>query len=57
MERSKWIARGRINHKLILCTDDELHPESMVGPGGWNAKTWKTRAGAARHGIPEEVTA
>ena len=50
-----WIARGRINNKVIVCTDGEKHPETMVGPGGWSAKVWKTRTGAAKHGTPEKI--
>jgi len=43
-----YVIRGRINAKLILCTDGEFHIESLVGPGGWCAKVYKLRSNAVR---------
>jgi hypothetical protein len=49
MEKITYIVRGAINPKMILCTDGEFHVESLIGPGGWSAKVYKTEAGAKRH--------
>lgn len=32
----------------VLCTDGEWYAPRFVGPGGRNAKVWKTRSGAER---------
>lgn len=56
-----YIVRSKLNPKLILCTNGDWMPESMVGPGGYSAKVYKTEAGAKRvrdgHVIVEPVTA
>ena len=50
-----YIARGRINPKMIVITTGDSRPESMIGPGGYSAKIWKTEAGANRHGTAEKL--
>lgn len=44
-----YLVRSAKNDKLILCSDDEFHAESMVGVGGFSAKTFKTMKGAQNH--------
>ena len=43
-----YLVLGAVNPKLVLCTDGEFHALSMVGPGGYCAKLYKTEAGAKR---------
>ncbi len=43
-----FIVRSALNPALILCTNGEWLPASMVGPGGRAAKTYKTQRSAAR---------
>jgi hypothetical protein len=43
-----YIVRSLINRALILCTNGEWKPENMVGPGGFDAKVYKTKAGALK---------
>lgn len=44
-----FIIKSAKNTKLILCSDNEFHTESMVGIGGFTAKTFKTLKGAQNH--------
>lgn len=44
-----YLVRSAKNVKLILCSDDEFHPESMVGVGGFSVKTFNTLKGAQNH--------
>lgn len=39
---------SKYNPTLILCTDGEFHARGVVGPGGYSAHEFKTRAGAER---------
>jgi hypothetical protein len=50
-----FIARNKINPALILTAGGEWKPSRMVGPGGYQAKIFKTEAGAARHGLAERA--
>lgn len=43
-----FVVRGSVNSNLILCDDGEFHAATQVGPGGWNAKIYKTESGARR---------
>jgi hypothetical protein len=46
--RVGYLVLGELNPKLILCTDGDFHAPSMVGPGGYCAKVYRTEAGARR---------
>ena len=46
-----YIIRSSVNAKLILCTTGEFKPESMVGPGGYCAKAYRTLVGAQRKAV------
>lgn len=50
-----FIVRSQTNPALIFCTNGDWMTQSLVGPGGYCAKVYKTRAGAERvrggHGI------
>jgi hypothetical protein len=48
-----FIARNKTNPALILTAGGEWKPSRMVGPGGYTARTFRTRAGAAKHGTAE----
>ena len=56
-----YIIRSRHNTGLILCTNGDFMAASLVGPGGYAALTFKTKAGAekraARRGDVVEATA
>ena len=41
-----YILRSRQNPKLVLCKGGAWRPESLVGPGGYAAKVYRTRTGA-----------
>lgn len=43
-----YVVLGSVNPALILCTDGAFHAKSMVGPGGYCAKVYKTAATAKR---------
>ncbi len=43
-----YIVRSAKNNRLILCTDNQFHAESMVGVGGFSAKLYKTKKNAER---------
>lgn len=43
-----YLVLGAVNNNLVLCTDGEFHVKSVVGPGGYCAKVYKTEAGARR---------
>lgn len=50
-----FIARNKVNPALILTAGNDWKPSRMVGPGGYQARTFKTEAGAAKHGTPERL--
>lgn len=33
----------------VLCTDGEFHAKSLIGPGGWSAKIYKTETNAKKN--------
>lgn len=41
-----YIVRSGSNPAMILTTSGEFKPQSMVGPGGYCAKVYKTKHGA-----------
>lgn len=41
-----YIIRSGTNPKMILTTTGEFKPESMVGPGGYSARVYRTWSGA-----------
>lgn len=44
-----YIVRSAINPAMILCTDEQFHPEMFIGPAQrWGAKIYKTRTGAEK---------
>ena len=51
----EFIVVHKHNPQAILCTDGEFHGRSMVGPGGWCAKVYKTRAMAEKHNPYDRV--
>lgn len=49
MTRKGYIVRSSINPAMILCTDEQFHPEMFIGPAQeWSAKIYKTRKGAEK---------
>ena len=48
MKVKNLIVRSKRNPNLVLCTNGEFMPETMMGPGGYSAQTYKTHAGASR---------
>lgn len=46
MTNTRFLVRSLLNPSMIFCTDGEFHCESIVGPGGFCAKLYKTRRGA-----------
>lgn len=47
-EHTMFYIESKYNPTLILCTDGEFHARGVVGPGGYSAHEFKTRAGAER---------
>lgn len=43
-----YVVIGSVNPNAILCSDGKFHARSMVGPGGYCAKVYKTETGAKR---------
>ena len=43
-----YLVLGMVNNNLVLCTDGDFHARSLVGPGGWSPKVYKTEAGAKK---------
>ena len=52
-----FIARNKINPALILTASNDWKPARLCGPNGYQGRTFKTEAGAAKYGTPERVTA
>lgn len=50
-----FIVRNNVNPALILTAANAWKPSRMVGPGGYAARIFKTKAGAAKHGTPEAL--
>lgn len=46
---SGYVVISNVNPALILCTDGDFHARSMVGPGGYCAKVYKTAEAAQKH--------
>ena len=52
---SGYMVISDVNPALVLCTDGDFHGRTMVGPGGYCAKIYKTEASAQKHNPGRKV--
>lgn len=50
MTVNRFLVRSKANPKLVLTVSGAFIPESLLGPGGYCAKLYKTRRGAEKAG-------